>query len=70
MKDFNVLLRDGRSVIVRAETYTTDGDHYVFSQTDGCEVQFFIKEEVTGISIVIPPVMPSPVSRPPRSLDG
>jgi hypothetical protein len=70
MKDFNVMLRDGRTVIVRAETYITEGDHYVFPQTDGCEVQFFIKAEVTGISIVIPPMLPSPISRPPRSLDG
>jgi hypothetical protein len=71
MKDFNVMLRDGRSVIVRAESYHTDGDHYVFPQPGGSEVQFFVKADVIGISEVIPPMMPVASSRrKPRALDG
>ena len=71
MKDFNVILRDGRSVIVRADSYHTDGDHYVFPQPEGGEVQFFVKDEVIGISEVIPPMLPVSFPRhKPRALDG
>ena len=71
MKDFNVVLRDGRTVIVRADSYHTDGDQYVFPQGNGSEVQFFVKSDVVGVSEVIPPMMPVAFSRRhSRALEG
>ena len=69
MKTFNVHLRDGKVVIIRAETYRHEGEQYVFDQSNSSEVQFFVDSEVTGIVEAIPSAIASVPRRRPRSLN-
>ena len=52
MKTFQVFLKDGRDVDVRAKSYRHEGDQYVFDGEDDAEVQFFYHSEVAGIVLV------------------
>jgi hypothetical protein len=70
MKTFNVYLRDGRIVAVRADRYRHESNQYVFDGKNDSEVQFFLDCEVTGIIEAIPPVLPMAIPRRPRALDG
>ncbi len=66
MKIFLVHLTDGRTVEVRAETYSIDKGQYVFHGADPSEAGFFKEDSVTGItsppelSSVNPPYVPPP----------
>jgi hypothetical protein len=49
MKEFKVILRDGRSEVVEAEMYRREGEQYVFDKELSAEVQFFNADDVIGI---------------------
>ena len=70
MKTFKIVLADGRTERVIAETYTRDGEQYVFHNPQHVEVQFFNASDVTGITIE-PPLESIPLAprRQPRSPD-
>ncbi len=54
MKMFHITLRDGRDRCVEAESYRREGEQYVFDGTASGEVEFFIAEEVIGVTVVEP----------------
>jgi hypothetical protein len=66
MKTFNVILRDGRTVSVQAESWILDSDQYTFVRPDDIEVHFFAKEDVSGIVEATPLTFES-IPRPPRT---
>ncbi|MFZ3374955.1 MAG: hypothetical protein WA183_05330 [Chthoniobacterales bacterium] len=66
MKTFNVILRDGRTVPVQAESYVLDSDQYTFVRPNDNEVHFFAKEDVSGI-VEATPIEIETIPRPPRT---
>lgn len=55
MKTFQITLRDGREKTIKAESYRREDDKYVFDGTESGDVEFYVADEVVGIT-----VQPSP----------
>ena len=51
IQTFEVHLKDGRTVIVGAESYVLDNGKYTFNAVGSSEFQWFLEEDVSGISI-------------------
>jgi len=52
MKLYQVTLRDGRDILVQADSYQKDGNQYVFPNSEHPDdVQWYLIDEVLGISL-------------------
>jgi len=51
VKTFEITLRDGREKSIKAESYRREDDKYVFDGTPSGEVEFFMADEVVGITV-------------------
>lgn len=51
MKTFQVLLRDRRKVLVKANSYEERDERIVFLPFDQTAAQWFLKEKVDGIHV-------------------
>jgi hypothetical protein len=58
MKEWKIVLIDGREEIVVAQRYRREGEQYVFENDGDDFVQFFEAQHVVGI-YVLPPLPPS-----------
>lgn len=54
MKEWKVVLTDGREEYLHAQRYRREGEQYVFEGDGDTEVQFFVAEFVVGIYEVRP----------------
>ena len=52
LKCFLVTLRNNKDAIVKAKGYQQDNRQYVFEGDDPNEVQFFLADQVVGISVL------------------
>jgi hypothetical protein len=68
VKTFNVELKNGHIRQVQADDYLREGEQYSF-YTEGGTVQFFVAEDVSGITEAIPPLF-IPIRKKPRCLEG
>jgi hypothetical protein len=49
MKEWKIVLTDGREEYVRAQHYRREGEQYVFESDGDTDVQFFKDEFVIGV---------------------
>jgi hypothetical protein len=52
MKYYLVILKSGKEIIIKAQSYHKDANHYVFDGTIGEEVQFVLTELVASITVL------------------
>ena len=51
MKTFEITLKDGREKQIKAESYRKEDDKFVFDGTPSGDVEFYMAEEVVGITV-------------------
>jgi hypothetical protein len=66
MKEWKVVLTDGREEFVHAQRYRREGDQYVFENDGDTDVQFFNAEFIVGIYELQPLPQPRGGSSPYR----